>query len=59
MFVKFLEYIGLGKKIDLSPAGLKDLKVFITIITGLLGFFFFFILPWIYGSAKLVLLLIT
>jgi len=56
MFITALEKIGVGNYIDLSDAGLDDLKVMITIVGAFISFIGIFVLPWIYGWMKIGLL---
>ncbi len=59
MFIKFLEWIGMGKKVDLSNAGLDDLKLVFILACAVIGFFIGVVVPWIYGLFKIMFMILN
>jgi len=58
MIGKVLKKVGWQNKIDLSSDGLDDLKIVGFLIGGCLIGFFGFVVPWLYGIIKIMLLII-
>jgi len=58
MVEKVLKLFGWQNRIDLSPAGLDDLKVIGFLISIFIGIFVGIIVPWIYGVIQIGLLII-
>ena len=57
MVGKVLKLFGCQNKIDLSPAGLDDLKVIMKIMGIFMGFIFGLVIPWLFGIIKIGLLI--
>lgn len=57
MVGKVLKLFGWQHKIDLSPAGLDDLKITCWILMSIIVFIFGLLIPWIYGATKIMLLI--
>ena len=57
MVSKVLKFFGMEHSIDLSPAGLDDLKVMLLLLGIILGMFVGLFIPWIYGLIQIGLLI--
>jgi len=57
MVGKVLKILGWQNKIDLSPAGLDDLKVMLLLLGIMLGIFVGLVIPWLYGLLQIGLLI--
>jgi len=57
MMGKVLKFFGMQNTIDLSPAGLDDLKVILLLLGIALGMFVGLFIPWMYGLLQIGLLI--
>jgi hypothetical protein len=57
MVGKVLKFFGWQNRIDLSPAGLDDLKVIGFLLITFVLVVFGIIMPWMYGIVKIALLI--
>ena len=57
MVGRVLKFFGMENSIDLSPAGLDDLKVMLLLLGIMLGMFVGLVIPWLYGLLQIGLLI--
>ena len=57
MVGKVLKLFGWQNKIDLSPAGLDDLKIAASLFCIFIGVVFLLVIPWMYGLVQIGLMI--
>lgn len=57
MFIRMLQFFGWQNKIDLSPAGIDDLKIVLKLLFGVVIIIAGGVVPWMYGLMKIGILI--